>query len=286
MKTTLCAIGALLAATAGFAEPVDTQFKFDRPAAIEWVTGERVEIEWNEVIDSRCAIGATCVWEGQVTVSIDVVVDGVRNEDVEITLHGEEFERAVATVEGFRIQLAAVGPYPVLDVETERSRYVATVVVSPVTPTEELHGVAALNTEWHLEAFGRIGAEEPTLPGTDVTINFDVSVEGVGSAWGTGGCNGFTGTVQAAPIGAIALSDLGFTDMACGDPAGVMEQEDRFFTELPNVIGFTMDEARLVLPFAGADDVVGTMIFSRMTAPTAVESASWGQVKKLDRLDR
>ncbi len=273
-----CAIGIVSAVTAGFSEPVDTRFGFDETASIEWITGERIEIEWNEISDSRCATGATCVWEGQVTVSVDVVVDGARTEDIEITLHGEEFERAVATVAGFRIQLAAVGPYPVLDEPTERSSYRATVVVSPVTNTELRHGMAGLNSRWRLEFFGLIGKEAPALESTEVTVLFELSDSGVGTVSGSGGCNGFTGSVQVAPIGAIALSDLGFTDMACDGP-GLMEQEDRFFTELPNVIGFTMTETRLVLPYAGGD-TIGTMIFGRMDGiPTAVEVKSWGQVK-------
>lgn len=273
-----CAIGILSAVTAVFAEPVDTRFGFDEPASIEWMTGERIEIEWKEISDSRCATGATCVWEGQVSVSVDVVVDGVRTEDIEITLHGEEFERAVATVAGFRIQLAAVGPYPVLDVPTKRSSYLATVLVSPITDTELRHGSAGLNSRWRLEAFGLIGNEAPALETTEVTVIFEVSEAGMGTVSGSGGCNGFTGAVQVAPIGAIALNDLGFTDMACGGP-GLMEQEDRFFTELPNVIGFTMTETRLVLPYVGSD-TIGMMIFGRAdTTPTAVEAKSWGQVK-------
>ena len=214
------------------------------------------------------------------TVSIDVVVDGARTENVEITLHGEEFERAVATVDGYRIQLAAVAPYPVLDEETERSRYVATAIVSPVTDTERRHGLSALNTQWRLEAFGKLGEETPALATAEVTISFDVSDAGTGSAWGSGGCNGFSGSVEAVPVGAIELNDLGFTDMACGEPSGVMEQEDRFFTELPNVIGFTVvSESRLIMPFTALGDEVGTMIFTRVSSSTAVDAQSWGQVK-------
>ena len=289
MKTILCTLGILSSVAAGFCEPVDTQFGFDRPAAIEWITGERIEIEWNDLLDSRCAIGATCFWEGQVTVSVDVVVNGARTEDVEITLHGEEFQLAVAVVDGYRIQLASVGPFPVLDEETERSSYVATVVVSPVTDTELRHGLSALNTQWRLEAFGKLGEEAATLTTAEVTVSFDVSDAGTGSIWGFGGCNGFTGAAKAAPVGAIELDDLGFTDAFCGAPTGVMEQEDRFFAKLPDVTGFSMvSESRLIMPFTTPDeedddDEIGTMIFARVTAPTAVSSKSWGQVKARSR---
>ena len=280
MTAVLCAFGILLAAAAGFCEPVDTQLRFDHPTSVEWITGERIEIEWNEVLDSRCATGATCVWEGQVTVSVDVVVNGLRTEDVEITLHGEEFERAVAIVEGYRIQLASVLPYPALDVETDRAMYVAALVVSPVTDTELRHGVSGLNTQWRLEAFGEIGEEAPTLATTEVTVSFDVSDVGRGRMWGNGGCNGFTASVEATPVGAAKVSDLAFTEMACGTPAGVMEQEYRFFAGLPNVIGFTMvSDSRLIMAFTGPDDELGAMVFARVDVPTAISSSSWAQVK-------
>ena len=279
MKTLPIVLGILSTVGAGFCEPVDTQFGFDRPATIEWITGEQIEIEWNDVLDSRCATGATCVWEGEVTVSVDVVVDGVRTEDVEITLHGSEFARAVAWVDGYRIHLASVGPYPNLDKETQRSEYVATAVVSPVTDAELHDGFSALNTQWRLQAFGKIGEETQTLATSQVSITFEVSDIGRGSIRGSGGCNGFTGSVEAVPTGAIEISNLGFTRMACGSPTGVMEQEDRFFAELPNVIGFTMVGAsKLIMPFTASDDEVGTMIFDQV-APTAVASASWAQVK-------
>jgi heat shock protein HslJ len=278
MKTGLLIFAIVSTVGAGFCEPADLQFGFDRSASIEWITGERIEIEWNEVLDSRCAVGATCVWEGEVTVSVDVIVDGVRTKDVRITLHGEEFARAVALVDGYRIQLASVGPYPDLDRATERSEYVANVVVSPVTDTELHEGLSALNTQWRLQAFGKLGEEVPTLSASQVSITFELSTMGSGSIRGSGGCNGFSGSVEAVANGAIAISNLGFTDMACGSPTGVMAQEDRFFAELPNVIGFTMASANtLIMPFK-TDDEVGTMIFSQVAA-TAVTSTSWGQLK-------
>ena len=244
MKTKLwCMIVVLGAVSAACSEPVDDRFGFDEPASIEWIMGERIEIDWKQIDDSRCAAGATCVWEG------------------------------------YRIQLVAVGPYPLLDAITERSSCRATSVVSPVTQVEMEHGLDGLNTNpWRLEAFGPIGQQVPALASTEVTMLFDVTNAGLGTVSGSGGCNGFTGAVQVAPIGAIELRDLGFTDMACVG-AGLMEQEERFFTELPNVIGFTMTETSLILPYAG-DDIVGTMIFGRGgDTPTAVEAKSWGQVK-------
>ena len=130
--------------------------------------------------------------------------------------------RAAPPVQGYRIQLAAVRPYPVLDVVTERSTYRVTAVVSAVTEADLEHGLAGLNdTLWRLQAFGPIGSEVPALASTEITVLLDVSDAGVGTVSGSGGCNGFTG-------------------------AGLMEQEDRFFTELPNVIGCHDDGEEIV----------------------------------------
>ena len=59
MKTKLWwgTIGVFSVISAAFSEPVDVRFGFDEPASIEWITGERIEIEWQEIEDSRCATG-------------------------------------------------------------------------------------------------------------------------------------------------------------------------------------------------------------------------------------
>ena len=119
------------------------------------------------------------------------------------------------------------------------------------------------------------------MAGTEVNLRLDLARDGAGRALGrvagSGGCNGFTGAVQAAPVGAIRFGDLASTDMACD--AGVMEQEYRFLTELSNTIGFDLDrDDRLRLLFKHTDGVVGAMVFSHH-ASTAIAAGSWGQVK-------
>lgn len=112
------------------AQPVEVEVKFDRPGRVEWVTGKTVEITWKEVDDSRCAEGATCVWEGEVTVTLAVAIDGEDEGDFEITLHEGDEDKARAQVGRFVIHLAGVTPFPVLDVETPRSEYAAQLVLT------------------------------------------------------------------------------------------------------------------------------------------------------------
>ena len=281
MKSVVCLFGIFGTVSIGFCEPVDVILGFDQTANIEWITGERVEVEWNEVLDSRCPTGATCVWEGEATAVVDVVVNGVRTSDLEMTLHGQEFERAVVLAGGYRIQLVSVGPFPVLDRETQRPSYVARIIVSTLVGTGL--GLGPLNTEWRLQVSGKLGEETPTLSESNVNLRFELLESGTGritgKVTGSGGCNGFSGSVQASTVGAIQVGAIASTKKACA--TGVMDQEIRFFSELSKTIGFTMEsDSRMRLMFQSTDDAVGTMIFTQAgDAGTAVSASSWGRVK-------
>lgn len=113
------------------AQPVELELRFDRPARVEWVTGDAVEIAWLALDDSRCAEGVVCVWEGQVSVSLAVTVNGAPADTVSITLHaGDEDEATALVQEMYDIHLVGVEPYPVIDVEPERSEHVARLALS------------------------------------------------------------------------------------------------------------------------------------------------------------
>ncbi len=126
---------ALLAVSIGAcsAQPVELEVGFDRTGRVEWVTGGVVEITWKDLRDSRCAEGAVCVWEGQVTVTLGVAVDGEEIGDFEITLHqGDEAEARVDVGGVLVISLTGVTPFPVIDVETPGSDYAAQLVLSTI----------------------------------------------------------------------------------------------------------------------------------------------------------
>ena len=120
---------------ASFGETVGLQLTFDHPAMIEWITGERLQITWMDLLDSRCPEGVTCVWEGEVTITIGVVENGQDSGEFEITLHAGDEEKAFAFVGEHVIRLIGVTPYPKDGIETKRSDYVATLEVSPRKPT-------------------------------------------------------------------------------------------------------------------------------------------------------
>ena len=120
----------LLSAVVCWAQPVEVDLRFDRVSRVEWVTGESVEISWTQISDSRCATGATCVWEGQVRIWLAVAANGAQADEVEIVLHAGDEDLARATVGGVHLQLVEVDPYPVLDVPVERAAYRAGLLVS------------------------------------------------------------------------------------------------------------------------------------------------------------
>jgi len=119
---------------ANLGEAVDLQLTFDRPAMIEWITGESLQITWMDVLDSRCPEGATCVWEGEVTITIGVAQNGQDLGELDITLHAGDEEEAYGIVGEYSILLIRVAPYPEEGTETDRSDYVATLEVFPMKP--------------------------------------------------------------------------------------------------------------------------------------------------------
>ena len=73
---------------------------------------EDLNIFFQRVEDSRCPIGATCVWQGEVLV--DLLVN---DELATMTLNVDSPELAFDTIGNFILELKAVLPLPELDVE-------------------------------------------------------------------------------------------------------------------------------------------------------------------------
>lgn len=73
--------------------------------------------------DSRCPKDAICIWSGQVIVEVTTGRDGARH-----SLKPDE----TATVDGYRLKLVRVEPYPSSEAPIEPSQYRATFVVLPM----------------------------------------------------------------------------------------------------------------------------------------------------------
>ncbi len=93
------------------------------------------------------------------------------------------------------------------------------------------------------------------LEGTNISLDFGVNQAGQVS--GRGGCNTFFANYFAGDS-VISVSQLGSTSLMCTDPAGVMEQEQQFFTALQSATSFQINGNQLELRGANGIAVVAT----------------------------
>jgi heat shock protein HslJ len=80
------------------------------------------------------------------------------------------------------------------------------------------------------------------LAGTTLTADFG----GDGSLTGSSGCNDYNGPYKVTG-NQIGIGPLSSTRKACGDPAGVMEQESQYLAALANAEVFAVDGNTLEL---------------------------------------
>ena len=90
-------------------------------------------------------------------------------------------------------------------------------------------------TSWVLTAYRK----SKPIAGTSITATF----EG-GRVYGSSGCNTYNGSYQVKG-GAITVSDLAWTLMACLEPEGVMEQETLVMEYLSDAQTFRFVDGQL-----------------------------------------
>ena len=117
---------------------------------------------------------------------------------------------------------------------------------------------------WHLAA---LGGDRPAGPEATLTFSDD------GRVSGTTGCNRVTGTYDLGAGGALSLSPLGTTRMACPPPA--VEQERRVLDALARVDRAQVEGGRLVLLDAGATPLAA---FTTSDTPLGGAEAQAGAV--------
>jgi heat shock protein HslJ len=96
-------------------------------------------------------------------------------------------------------------------------------------------GDALAGTSWVLVAYG----EARPIPGTTITANFED-----GQLRGSAGCNTYFGSYQVSGD-KIRVGDMAMTEMACLEPAGVMEQEQVFAEFMRNAQSFRLVDGQL-----------------------------------------
>jgi heat shock protein HslJ len=98
-------------------------------------------------------------------------------------------------------------------------------------------GTALPGTEWVLTSM----AGNSPIEGTLITLNF-----GEGSLEGSGGCNTYGGSYTASED-SLALSELYWTEMACLEPEGILDQELTYLNALNTVASYRVDAGLLAL---------------------------------------
>jgi hypothetical protein len=97
----------------------------------ETVAYQDLELRWLRLDDSRCPIGVTCVWEGQIIATVEVARGAEGSVELELRLQvGIEPETSRAF--DHELVLQGVAPHPKDGVTPERSDYVARIeIVDP-----------------------------------------------------------------------------------------------------------------------------------------------------------
>ncbi|MGH9878878.1 MAG: hypothetical protein ACRD5H_14700, partial [Nitrososphaerales archaeon] len=112
------------------------QLKIGQTAFIE---SKNIKLRFlNVTEDSRCPADAVCVWEGQVTVLLNVMHNEEGLGDFDLTIRGGDKNLAIKPFDGYSIQLMKVDPYPFASRPTELTDYVATLQVSELEPDQNV----------------------------------------------------------------------------------------------------------------------------------------------------
>lgn len=96
-------------------------------------------------------------------------------------------------------------------------------------------------TTWQLTAFNDGQSLVSVLPNTQISAEFKD-----GNLSGSSGCNNYSGTFQQTEQ-SLTFGLLAATEMYCGEPVGLMEQETAYLNAISKVARYAIDGNRLTL---------------------------------------
>lgn len=112
-----------------------TQANLDEPFALRFgqtasIEGEEIVIRFVDVTeDSRCPVNVTCVWEGQVTIALNISMNGKKPASYNLTGRAGHEELASAVIDRYSMSLLKVEP-PKTEDKIELADYIITLVLS------------------------------------------------------------------------------------------------------------------------------------------------------------
>jgi heat shock protein HslJ len=101
-------------------------------------------------------------------------------------------------------------------------------------------------TAWTLESYGG----ESLISDTTMTANFES-----GEVSGSASCNHYFGSYQIKGD-QITMEGLGWTEMACMDPEGIMEQEQAIMSLLSSAISYGIEGGKLHLQIESGEELI------------------------------
>jgi heat shock protein HslJ len=168
-------------------------------------------------------------------------------------IEGFEFQ------EGYDYELV-VESTPVEDPSADASSIKWT-LVEVVNKTTSLEGRL-----WQLESYrAGDGNVVSVIRGTETTIEFRD-----GQLSGNAGCNGYFGSYEVDD-NSLTVGPIGMTEMYCGAPQGVMEQEAAYLAALQSAASYQILDDQLQISNADAETVLTYTAIS----PAALPGTSW-----------
>lgn len=108
------------------------------------------------------------------------------------------------------------------------------------------------NKTWVLESYGRQDSPQGVLDETEITAVFDGAE---GEVSGSAGCNSYFGSYEASGS-ELSILALGYTEMYCVTPEGVMDQEQQYLTALTGAESYQVRDGQLHITCAGRRTLV------------------------------
>lgn len=99
------------------------------------------------------------------------------------------------------------------------------------------------DTTWFLASYGEQGNLQSVLEGTEITATFESAEHQVN---GSAGCNSYFGEYKVSG-NELTIHQIAYTEMACLDPEGIMEQEDQYLRIFQKVETYEMHDGKLQL---------------------------------------
>ncbi|MFC2026989.1 META domain-containing protein [Chloroflexota bacterium] len=210
-----------------------------------FIEDEQISVKFVEVVtDSRCAEGATCIWQGEVTCIVEITYFESLHRKT-LTQPGLTQEPSRDVFKEYSITFN-VKPYPELEKDIKTNEYRLQLVIEKNLMVE--------GTKWFLRSYGEQDNLETIIEGTEITATFNTSEGQVG---GSAGCNIYGGRYQITGS-TLSISEIYFTEMACLSPEGVMQQEQEFLSILANAQSFQADDTTLAILCSGGQQLYFT----------------------------